>query len=148
MKKLSLFIILSLALVACNKESTPESSLESLISMRFNGGDRGDILKVVTGKLQQQIEGMSDENLSLFLETEGLKKRRLKVTLKNCEQSRCFITYILKYKDSRPTGSEFDVEVKKIAEVELVGETWLVSDISNLKTYIESKKEIKSEVQQ
>ena len=145
MKYLLYFFTLSLVfLVSCNKESSPEGALEDLVSSRFSGSSRSKLLKLVTGKLKAQIEGMSEENIKKFLEKDGLVRKKMKITLKNCEANKCFITYILRYNDVRPQGSRFDVEVKKIAEVELIEKKWFVSDISNLKTYIDSKKEIKT----
>jgi hypothetical protein len=134
-----ILLLLLITFVSCQKESTPEGSLEKLVSTRFSSSSRDDVMEVVTGKLKTQIESMNDEKIEHFLDSEGLKKRKLKITLKNCEKNKCFLTYILKYADVRPQGSKFEIEVKKIAQIELIGETWLVSDINNLKTYIDSK---------
>jgi hypothetical protein len=142
MKFIVITFVTLISLFSCNKESTPESTLEALVESRFSGSDRDDLLELTTGKLKNQLENMSDDNVKLFLETDGLRRRTLKITLKNCDTDKCFITYILKYEDKRPQGTSFNVEVKKIAEVVLEDKKWLVSDISNLKTYIDSKKEI------
>lgn len=143
---MKLFLIIPLiALISCQKESSPEGALNKLVSTRFSSSSRSDVMEVVTGKLKEQLESMDDEKIKHFLDSEGLKKRKLKITLKNCEKEKCFLTYILKYNDSRPQGSKFEVEVKKIAQIEKVENTWLVSDINNLKTYIESKDAIETE---
>ena len=142
----NIILLLSLIMVfSCNKESSPESSLENLVSMRFDGSSRSEILEIVTGKLHDQISNMSEENIKLFLENEGLRNRGLTITLKNCEGTKCYLTYILKYNDERPQGTTFKVEVKKIAQIDLIEGEWLISDISNVKTYIDSKKEIKTQ---
>lgn len=143
MKKFLLLLLV--VFVSCQKESSPESALETLVSTRFSSSSRSDVLKVVTGKLKNQIESMDEKKVEHFLDSEGLKKRKLKITLKNCEKDKCFLTYVLKYDDVRPQGSKFEIEVKKIAQIDLVGESWLVSDINNLKTYIDSKDPIDTE---
>lgn len=143
---MKLILIMSLiVLVSCQKESSPEGALNKLISTRFSSSSRSDVMEVVTGNLKAQLESMDDEKIEHFLDSEGLKKRKLKITLKNCEKDKCFLTYILKYNDSRPQGSKFEIEVKKIAQIEKIDETWFVSDINNLKTYIDSKDPIETE---
>jgi len=132
-------------LFSCNKESSPEQTLSDLIGTRFKSSSRSEILDLTAGALKEQVESMDEAKLKLFLDSEGLVKGRLKVTHKSCELNKCFLTYILNYKDKRSGDLDFSLEVKKIAEIEKYNESWLVNDISNVKTYINSKKEIRGD---
>ena len=144
MKFLSLALILLFA--GCNKESTPESALEDFINYRFeNGQSREDILEMTTGVLNEKLSAMSEEDLNKFTDVKNLSKRRLKVLIKNCEEDTCYLTYVLRYVQGKEAPRDYSVEVKKIAQVNKVEEKWLLSDVSNVKTYIESKKELKIE---
>ena len=144
MKILSVFLLLFM--ISCNKESTPESALEDFINYRFESGQsKEDILEMTTGPLYEKLNSLTEEELQKFTDVKDLSKRRLKVLIKNCEEDTCYLTYILRYVKGNETPRDYSVEVKKIAQVNKVEEKWLLSDVSNVKTYIESKKELKIE---
>tara|TARA_Y100000768_G_C23975431_1_gene682788 strand:- start:1268 stop:1675 length:408 start_codon:yes stop_codon:yes gene_type:complete len=131
---------------SCNKESTPESALEDFINYRFESGQsKEDILEMTTGPLYEKLNSLTEEELQKFTDVKDLSKRRLKVLIKNCEEDTCYLTYVLRYVKGNETPRDYSVEVKKIAQVNKVEEKWLLSDVSNVKTYIESKKELKIE---
>lgn len=136
--------LILLILFSCNKDSTPEQALEDLVSSRFKASSRDDVLKLTSGNLKNQILSMDDSSLKLFLDSEGLKKRKLDIVHKSCEANKCFIKYILKYDDKRSEDLDFNLEVKKIAELIKEESSWYVTDISNVKTYINSKKELRA----
>ena len=142
--KLNLLLIVTIVLFgSCTKKSTPEKALKEFIQYRFSGGqDKDDLLEMTTGGLNSRIDGMEGEELTSFLNSEALQKRRLKILLKNCEDTKCFLTYILSYSQGTGTPKDFGIEVKKIAQVEKVGEIWKLADVSNIKTFIEAKKEL------
>lgn len=144
MKQLTL--VLLLLLVGCIKESTPESALEDFINYRFQSGQsKEDILEMTTGPLLDKLNEMSDEDLEKYIDVKDLKKRKLKVLIKNCEEETCYLTYVLRYVKGKESPKDFSVEVKKIAQVNKVKDKWLLADVSNVKTYIEAKKELKVE---
>ncbi|MBC99627.1 MAG: hypothetical protein CME63_17920 [Halobacteriovoraceae bacterium] len=144
MKILSVFLLLFM--FSCNKESTPESALEDFINYRFESGQsKEDILEMTTGPLYEKLNSLTEEELQKFTDVKDLSKRRLKVLIKNCEEDTCYLTYVLRYVKGNETPRDYSVEVKKIAQVNKVEEKWLLSDVSNVKTYIESKKELKIE---
>jgi hypothetical protein len=133
-------------MISCNKESTPESALEDFINYRFESGQsKEDILEMTTGPLYEKLNSLTEEELQKFTDVKDLSKRRLKVLIKNCEEDTCYLTYVLRYVKGNETPRDYSVEVKKIAQVNKVEEKWLLSDVSNVKTYIESKKELKIE---
>lgn len=144
MKILSVFLLLFM--ISCNKESTPESALEDFINYRFESGQsKEDILEMTTGPLYEKLSSLTEEELQKFTDVKDLSKRKLKVLIKNCEEDTCYLTYVLRYVKGNETPRDYSVEVKKIAQVNKVEEKWLLSDVSNVKTYIESKKELKIE---
>lgn len=144
MKLLSLALLILFA--GCTKESTPETALEDFIQYRFQSGQsKEDILEMTTGPLHEKLNEMSDEDLEKFIDVKDLKKRKLKVLIKNCEEDTCYLTYVLRYVQGKETPRDFSVEVKKIAQINKVEDKWLLADVSNVKTYIEAKKELKIE---
>ncbi len=144
MKYLSLALLL--LVVGCTKESTPETALEDFINYRFQSSQsKEDILEMTTGPLYDKLNDMSEEDLEKFIDVKDLKKRRLKVLIKNCEADTCYLTYVLRYVKGAENPKDYSVEVKKIAQVNKVEEKWLLADVSNVKTYIEAKKELKIE---
>jgi hypothetical protein len=145
MKILSILLSV-LFLFGCNKKSTPETALEDFINYRFESGQsREDILEMTTGVLSEKIGSMTEEDLKKFLDVENLSKRRLKVLIKNCEESTCYLTYVLRYVQGKENPKDYSVEVKKIAQVNKVEEKWLLADVTSVKTFIEAKKELKIE---
>ena len=142
MKNIILVFLCFLAF-ACTKKSTPERTLQDYVDYRFNKSqEKDDLLEMTTGTLYERISIMEDEQLKNFLKGERLQKKRLKILLKNCQDTQCFLTYILTYSQGTENPKEFGVEVKKIAQLDKVGESWKISDVSNVKTYIEAKKDL------
>lgn len=140
----NLFVIFALlAFYSCTKKSTPEKTLQNYVDYRFTSSqEKDDLLDMTTGKLYERISDMDEEELKSFLTGKSLNKRKLKVLLKNCQEAQCFLTYILTYTQGAGNPKDFGIEVKKIAQLDKVGESWLLSDVSNVKTYIEAKKDL------
>lgn len=136
-------ILALLTSFSCTKKSTPEGALKSFIEYRFDSSQsRDDLLDMTSGLLNENISAMNDEDLKKFLNVKDLKRRRLTVLVKSCEPTSCFLTYVLRYSQGSEKPKEFGVEVKKIAKIVKLGETWKISEISNIKTYIDSKKSL------
>ena len=141
--KYLLFVLLFVLSFSCTKKSTPEKTLQDYVDYRFQSSqERDDLLEMTTGSLYERISDMEEEELKKFLTGGMLKKRRLKILLKNCQDTQCFLTYILTYSQGAGNPKDFGVEVKKIAQINKVGESWKISDVSNVKTYIEAKKDL------
>lgn len=144
MKKLPVYLLLVLGLAfGCTKKSTPEKTLKDYIDYRFSSGqDKDDLLDMTTGALQEKISDMGEEELKKFLEIDKLKKKRLKILLKNCQETECSLTYMLSYSQGDSKPKDFGIEVKKIAQLMKIENSWKISDVSNVKTYIEAKKNL------
>ena len=134
------FLILLLALTACLKtEIGPEAALKEFVSSRVGRViDREFILERVTGPMLQSFENMSDEDFAKFADMKNIKQDSFKILSKSCQEKKCFITYSLSYYTQKDDKNQFSSEVKKIAEMVLVDNKWLIADVSNIKTYHES----------
>jgi hypothetical protein len=85
---------------------------------------------------------MSDEDFEKFSDLRGIKSNSFKVISKSCQENKCFLTYSISYKTVSQDKDTFSSEVKKIAEIVFVQGRWLISDVSNIKTYHESNEPI------
>lgn len=143
MKITNFIAVLLLIFLGCTKKSTPEFALQEFISYRFEGNQsKDDIVEMTTGKIYDQIAALEGKELEDFLDTKDLRKKKVKVLRKSCEAEKCFLTYIIGYSQGKEEPHDFAVEVKKIAELVQVGEIWKLADISNVKTYIEGRKNL------
>jgi hypothetical protein len=96
------------------------------------------VLERVTGTMKQSLENISDEEFTKFADLRHVKKDSFKVLSKSCQEKKCFLTYSLAYQTSHNDKTTFTTEVKKIAEVVSENGKWLISDVSNIKTYHEA----------
>ncbi|MDC1175014.1 hypothetical protein OAT67_06450 [Bacteriovoracaceae bacterium] len=145
MKKI--YYILMVLLVACNSNKTPETTLKEFVNYRFKSGQsRSDILKMVTGTVEERISNMTDEEFEKFTEVESLQRKKFKVNIKNCEAEKCFLTYTVGYSDNL-TDSSYAVEARKIATLLKEGKVWKIADVNNVKTAIDTKDAIEAPVE-
>jgi hypothetical protein len=138
---MSKFILLSLfILTACMEDKkTPEAALKSMVESRMGKiVSREDVLEQVTSPMKESIENMSEEDFVKFSDLKNIERNSFKVLSKSCQEKKCFVTYSLSYTTNTEGKAKFTSEVKKIAEILNVDGKWLISDISNIKTYHES----------
>ncbi|WPU65328.1 hypothetical protein [Peredibacter starrii] len=129
-----------LILAACNQDNlSPESALKSYMDGRMGTiVTRDFILERVTGKMKQSFENMDDEEFKKASDMTNIKKESFKILSKSCQEKKCFLTYSVAYQTKAEEKTTFATEVKKIAEVVNEGGKWLISDVSNIKTYHEA----------
>lgn len=144
MKKGILSLLLTIVIFnGCTKKSTPEKVLNDFINYRFQTSQSKDsLLDMTTEPLKERIGSLEGKELEEFLNVKDLKKKKLKILVKNCEGQTCFLTYVLGYGQGESNPKDFGVEVKKIAKIEQIGQEWKVAEVSNVKTYIEARKEL------
>lgn len=149
MAKHILFIIVSLFLSSCLKEDGPSRALSKFVSYRFSENQSFDELtKMVAGQYLdyiEQIQKRDDEQGALeakkFLnisKLKELKKRSFKVVSQNCENQKCFLTYVLKFSQGEGKKQSSWVEVKSMAELVKHKNKWLITNINDIKTHISS----------
>jgi hypothetical protein len=134
-----LFSLMLLVLSSCvENHSTPEGALKDYIENRIqNKLSREEILQRLTGKLKLSLENLSDEEFQKFTGLENLNKNSVKILNRSCNNDVCYLTYTMSYKTTSDNNT-FEAEVKKIAELRVVDNKWLIADVSNVKTYLES----------
>ncbi|MCY4524873.1 MAG: hypothetical protein OXB84_09045 [Halobacteriovoraceae bacterium] len=127
-------------LYSCQSEKGPDASLHDYINYRFSSGqDRDWLLEHTWGELNNRIQRMNEQELLQFTNMGHIKKKRVKINLKDCSASKCSITYTVKYIDRK---SQFVVQTKKIATLVNIDGKWKVSDVNNIKSYMDSKKRL------
>lgn len=140
---MKILFLMFLFLVACTKKHTPRAALVDFVNYRFSNSQSKDVLlSKVTGPLKEKIESIEGSELKGFLDTSGLEKKSLKILSENCEQDSCFITYIVSYLTMKDKEQTFLTEVKKIAEIRKLETGWKLYDVTNIKTFHDSKKAI------
>jgi hypothetical protein len=144
--KVCFFIGLSFLLIftSCTKKTNSEDVLKGYVKYRFSPTQSKDVLlDKTTGSLNERITAMTEEEFKEFVSMEKFKMRKFVINLKRCSDDQCFITYTLSYDQYQDGQRTYETEVKKIAEIRKVEETWKIADVSNVKTYIDSKEELK-----
>jgi len=135
-------IILSSLLImsACvQSDRTPEAALKDFIESRVGQVvDKSFVLERVTGKMLQSFENMSDEDFEKFADMRNIKAENFKILSKSCQEKKCYVTYSIAYLTKKDDKAQTISEVKKIAEMLQVENRWLISDVSNIKTYHEN----------
>ena len=143
MKYIICTILISLVFSCTKSGSSPEAALRKYINYRFSSGQsKNELLNRTTGELNKVLDSFSEEQLNQIVNSNQYKKRKLKINLKNCSPQKCHITYTLAFSKVKTKAKEFDIDVKKIATIILVDGKWKISDISDIKTYVRSIKEI------
>ncbi|TDJ04641.1 MAG: hypothetical protein E2O68_07860 [Deltaproteobacteria bacterium] len=128
---------------SCMAPEGPEQALRNFINYRFSGDQtREKLLDMSAGNLQAQIEVLDEESFAKIYKVSDIKLKRVKINLKNCNEESCSITYTLSFSTLRKGNEIFRSEVKKIADMVKVDGSWKVSDVTNIKTYIDSKEPI------
>lgn len=134
------YLVLLLSLTSCfDRIDSPEAALRDFVDIRLEKVVSKDaIVERTTGKLKSSLEAMTEEEFSKFSDLRAFKRDTFKVLSKNCQEKRCYLTYSLGYHQNVEGKKTWSSEVKKIAEIQSVEGKWLISDVSNLKTYHEA----------
>ncbi|MCO4794666.1 MAG: hypothetical protein KC493_13190 [Bacteriovoracaceae bacterium] len=128
---------------SCTKKGNSEDVLKGYVKYRFSPTQSKDeLLGRTTGTLNDKITEMNEEAFKDFVSMEKFKMRKFEINLKRCSEDQCFITYTLSYDQYQDGKRQYENEVKKIAEIRKIEESWKIADVSNVKTYIDSKEEI------
>lgn len=126
--------------VAClNDDLSPEAALKNFVESRMgNVVTREFVLEKVTGRMRQSLENISEEEFEKFADLRNVKKDSFKVLSKSCQDKKCFVTYSVSYQTQDQDKATYTTEVKKIAELLNEDGKWLISEVSNVKTYHEA----------
>ncbi len=143
--KIILSLIVLFSMLSCTKiPQGPAETLGRFVDYRFaTNQTKEGLLKYMTAKASDEIQAMSEADLAELFKVEKFRKRNFQIVTEKCTEEKCFMTYVLEY-DVLATNNtrEFVTEVKKIAELQKIGEEWKVANIDNIKTFIDSTRPI------
>ncbi len=143
MKKTLIALALVLLTVGCTKKNDPENALLEYVNYRFNESQsRSKLLDMTAGELNMSLQQMTDEQYQQFSNVSKYKRGNFNISLKKCTEDTCYITYTLKYDVMDNQTKTLSAEIKKVAKLILDNKVWKVADVSNVKTYFDSKQPI------
>jgi hypothetical protein len=139
-----IYSLLFVLLVSCTaKNTTPEGALKAYIKDRFSSEITSEqVSDFFVGPMFDKLKDLSTEELTMYFQTDGLKKRKLKILSKSCEAKKCFITYILGYDSTFSKDETYQSKVKKVVELWKEEGIWKIASINNIKTYHKSNQAI------
>jgi hypothetical protein len=142
--KLVLSLLFLSILFSCDKGAkTPEGLIKMYVNdLTTSTVDKDYFEKYTTGKLWDKVSNLKEEEFSKFVNLSKIKKPRVKISNKNCVADRCTLTYVVKYDVLTDKKKSFESEIKKIAILVKVGESWKISEVSNIKSYFEAAEAI------
>lgn len=139
---MKILLMLVFVLVACSKDpSTPEGLIKMYVEDVTSKQMTKDYYEKYTGgELWESISSLNDEDFESFSSLKKLKNAKVNIEKKICEsKSECRLTYIIKYEYDGEDKNEFASEVKKVAELQKVEDSWKILKVSNIKSYVDSK---------
>lgn len=143
-----LFTIISLMaltlVVSCTKGAkTPEGLVKLYIEkMTSNKISKSFFEEFSTGELKEKVAAMSSDDFDKYKNVANIESVKVKILSTNCRDNTCSVKYIVSYDVYTETKKSFSTDVKKLAKVVKEGETWKLADITNLKTFHDSKESI------
>lgn len=137
-------ILLTLFVISCDQGAkTPEGLIKMYIQdLTQKKVDRTYFEKYTTGKLLETVTSLDDEEFKKFVGVEKLANPRIDISNKNCAADSCTLTYIIKYDIVENNSKEFSSEVKKVATLIKDEDIWKISEVTNVKTFIEGSNPI------
>lgn len=138
----SLFFLF--AVIACDKgPKTPEGMLKMYVNdLTSKQVDKEYFEKYTSGDLLEKVKSLSDDEFKDFVKIGKLKNARIDISNKVCSGDKCNLTYIIKYDLVEAGAQQFKTEVKKVAVLEKSEDIWKISEVTNVKTYIEGSSAI------
>lgn len=150
------YLIFIMTLISCTNKmasqpNSPQHTLSEYVSRSFGVTaqiDKNKLLELTTGEVKKAIESLSDAQFrSNFLESKReFKSLKIKDERK-VSDSEYSITYEISFSKSSPGIDTKEVAIdlitnKKNAIFVKAGDHWLISEVKNLKTYIEHQNEM------
>lgn len=131
-------------LVSCQQPESAEGSLRKYVKYRFSSDQTRDgVLIWLSEPLLEQYQELTDEDFDRLTKMDNLRFKGMRILNSDCtDKSLCYLTYTIKYETFSNENKTFATEVKKIAEMKKTESRWKISNINNIKTFHDSKKEI------
>ncbi len=140
MKISLLVVILSTFVIGCDRGAkTPEGLIRMFVNDLSNTQvEKSYFEKYTTGKVWDSVADLNEEDFNKFANHKKTKNAKVKILNKNCEIAKCTLTYIVSYSLSGANKSDFKSEVKKAAVLVKDGDIWKISEVANIKTFLEA----------
>ena len=134
-------VLLLVSLCSCFEGNvTAAGSLRNFVKKASaNSLSQEDYSDYAQGDLLERIMAMDEEEFKSYQEQTALDSVQLDILSENCTKNNCTITYLTKYTTKTSDGSNYNSEVRKIAELEKFEEAWKVISVQNVKTYLEAQ---------
>lgn len=128
-------------LLSCTKgPTTPEGLLEMYIQdITTKKVNKEYFEKYTSGKLWDSVAELSEEEFTKFVNLKKINNPSVEITNKSCAKDDCTLTYIVKYALIGENNKEFTSEVKKIATLKQFDGNWKILEVTNIKTFVDSK---------
>lgn len=142
--KIFLNLICFIFLVSCTKGAKSPDGLIKMFAkdVATKKLDMDYFEKYTTGDMLAAIQDIGLEDFEKKTRMVNVSGVKIDILNKNCENAKCIITYLVKFKTKNKEEGKFGSEVKKVAEVIQDEEFWKLSKVTNLKTFHESTKAI------
>jgi len=133
-----LFLMVLLFLSSCNQQKDPKHLVKEFVTASFDHNLGNEVLK----------KYLTEDFFNKITQSEELNKQKINADLvsysmvqSSCEEAKCSVMYVIIF-DQKDADKKSRVEVKKQAQLVKVEDQWLISDVQNLKTFIEVKEPI------
>ena len=135
------YFLLLVVCISCTKgPSTPEGLIEMYISdLMTKDVDKDYFEKYTGGKLWESVADLSEEDFKKFINIKKVKNPKIEISNKSCRDNSCTLTYIIKYDLLGENDKSFKSEVKKIAILKEIEKNWKIFEVTNVKTFVDSK---------
>lgn len=136
------YVLVFFMIWSCTKgPTTPEGLLQMyVVDITTKGLDKNYYEKYTGGKLWDSILNLSEEEFAQLKPLTKVKNPKISISNKNCPtELECTLTYIVKYDYNGLDESKYKSEVKKVAIMKQIDGEWKIFDVSNIKTYLNSK---------
>ena len=144
--KFLIVIFATLLVISCTRKTldkSPQNTLSDYVTQTFaiqSSSDKQKLLEFTTGEVRKTLDNLdSNEFVRNFIEQ---KKQFISLKIKEerrLSENRRSITYEISYLNQI---SNARITIKKLALFEKQGEKWLVSEVKNVKTFIDHQNEL------
>ncbi len=148
LKAVGLVVLLALAASCSGRRSggnDPKGRLQDYISMSFSVGDVSDrdaLGRFLVGPAKIRLAAWSDDQFrAAFLNNKRQFVKLVFSEVRNLSPEQVNVTYELTFLD-QTKGYDAKVTQKKMAQLVLQKDQWLISEVRNLKELIEYKNEM------
>ncbi len=142
------WMIIVFLIASCYQKMDAEGRLKEYFNLRFKGDyEREEIGDFLSGEMKEDVLKMNAEDFQRFRSLKIKKIKNLRILNTNCKEEICFLTYTFRYSKKvfdgdQSNNKDVEVEIKKVAKLELLNEQWKITAIDNTKSFVKFHKAI------